>query len=121
MNKLKVIFIGFSLSVSASAFAGSDLDTNSYCAGFYNGINEYQPFSGMGKEAKDSFEHFQKEANKIGKINEQEFNEGKSEGLKIWASKANYKKRTKEANKCFDLNTIYVQNMTSDELMEAYK
>lgn len=121
MNKFNVLFLCFPLSVSVSSYAGTYLNINSFCSGFYSGINEYQPFSGIGKEAKDSYEHFQMEANKLGSMNTHEFNRGKKEGLKIWASKVNYKKRSKNADECFNLNAKYVQNMSNEELMKPYK
>jgi hypothetical protein len=121
MNKFHVLFLCFTLSLSVSTYAGNDLNINSFCSGFYSGINESQPFSGIGKEAKESYKHFQMEVNKLGSMNSQEFNDGKKEGLKTRASKANYKKISKNADECFNLNSKFVQSMSDEELMQSYK
>ncbi|WP_125828755.1 hypothetical protein [Serratia oryzae] len=114
--KMKTLFftVIFGLVLSTNAFASDDIKTNSYCLGFYQGVNESQPGSGIGREAEAAMKLFQNKVTQSRKLDKKSFESGKSIGLKIWINRSNYKKRPKIVDECFEGYGAYIRTLDEE-------
>lgn len=123
-NIKSAIFFSLASCFASTAIASnSNTESLSFCSGYYHGVSESQPYSGIGKEALSNAKYFDEKNSRPDQLY---FEKGHKIGISYYDKKRNRIYDIENGIKpCQNIIMKYISNMTEEELnksvTETYK
>lgn len=117
--RLIIVFSLSSCFASTAIASNSSTDNLSFCSGYYHGVSESQPYSGIGKEALSNAKYFDEKNSSPDQIY---FEKGHKIGISYYDKKRNRIYDIENGIKpCQSIIMKYISRMTEEELNKSVK